>query len=154
LAELGSIYEEETRQGTRGRDLRAEVHYPARALGDSDGVWVDVARLLSVDGEQVARTPSSFDREGKILLRLPEDFPAGGALRLRGQGETPAGGGPAGDLFVQVTIDGARKRRPKLPKLRTDYSALATPDAGPSAVMIAAVTLGGGLALYWLASTI
>jgi len=152
VAELGSIYEGDTREGVRGRDLRVEVRYPAYALGDAEGIWVDVPLSLPVEGELVARTPSAFDREGKVLLRLPENFPRGGALRLRGQGESPSGGGPAGDLFVQVQIDEEAKRTTAL---RGVFGAgLPALPAGPSTPVIIAVALGGAATLYWIATTI
>ncbi len=151
MAELGSIYEADTRQGARGRDLRVEVRYPGHALGDSEGIWIDIPLNLPVEGELVARTPSGFDREGKVLLRLPENFPKGGALRLRGQGETPEGGGPAGDLFVQVQIDDQAKPATFGRPLGQSLPAL---PAGPSTPVLLAIALGGGAALYWLATTI
>ncbi len=151
MAELGSIYEADTRQGARGRDLRVEVVYPSYALGDSEGVWIDVPLNLPVEGELVARTPSAFDREGKVLLRLPENFPEGGALRLRGQGESPEGGGPAGDLFVQVRIDDQARPTTLRGPLGSSLPAL---PAGPSTPVLIARALGGAATLYWLATTI
>ena len=152
MAELGSIYEADTRKGARGRDLRVEVRYPAHALGDGEGVWIDVPLNLPVEGELVARTPSAFDREGKVLLRLPESFPKGGALRLRGQGETPEGGGPAGDLFVQVEIDASARASTALgTALGAGLPAL---PGGPSTPVLIAVALGGAATLYWIATTI
>lgn len=152
MAELGSIYEADTREGARGRDLRVEVRYPAHALGDSEGVWIDVPERLPVEGDLVARTPSAFDREGKVLLRLPENFPKGGALRLRGQGETPPGGGPAGDLFVQVVID---EQASPMTALRGALGGgMPALPAGPSTPVIIALALGGAATLYWVATTI
>ncbi|HGG56395.1 MAG TPA: hypothetical protein ENK31_01220 [Nannocystis exedens] len=152
MAELGSIYEADTRSGARGRDLHAQVVYPVAALGSSEGVWIDVPLDLMVDGELVRRTPSPFDRDSQVLLRLPAGFPEGGALRLRGQGETPASGGPAGDLFVQIEFGG------ELPAMRGLVKNAATiwpalPNA-PSPSMIVVITLGGAALLYWVAATL
>lgn len=104
MAELGSIYDESPSAGERGRDLRVSVRYPAWALGDAEGAWIDVPDQVTVDGESVPRTASPHDRPGQVLLRLPESFPEGGFLRLRGQGERPPGGA-AGDLFLEINFD-------------------------------------------------
>ncbi len=153
MAELGSIFEVDTRTGARGRDLRAKVIYPLAALGHDEGVWVEVPLELRVDGELVRRTPSPFDRGSQVLLRLPEGFPEGGALRLRGQGETPTGGGRAGDLFVQVEFGGElpASMRGLVKNAATVWPAL--PNA-PSPPMIVALTLGGAALLYWVAATL
>ena len=111
MAELGSIFEPE-REGPRGRDVRVRVSCPAWALGDPEGVELEVPAVVEIDGERVARTRSGFDVGERIRVNLPDGFPDGGTLRLRGQGETPARGGRAGDLLVTVAIDGAARVRP------------------------------------------
>ena len=153
MAALGSIYEADTRSGARGRDLRAQVVYPIAALGNGEGIWVEVPLELRVEGELVRRTPSPFDRDSQVLLRLPEGFPEGGALRLRGQGETPKSGGPAGDLFVQVQFGGELGSSMRALAKSAAATLPALPNA-PSASMIVALTLGGAALLYWAASTI
>ncbi|MBK8263909.1 MAG: hypothetical protein IPK80_21555 [Nannocystis sp.] len=105
MAELGSIFEAETHDGARGRDLRAKVRYPGWALGDPEGVSVEVPLELEIDGEMARRTRSPYDEGALIRLNLPENFPDGGTLRLRGQGESVAEGRP-GDLLVTVSIGG------------------------------------------------
>ena len=112
MAELGSIFEPEG-EGPRGRDVRVRVRCPAWALGDPEGVELEVPAAVEIDGERVARTRSGFDAGERIRVNLPDGFPDGGTLRLRGQGETPAGGGRAGDLLVTVAIDEAARVRPE-----------------------------------------
>jgi len=105
VAELGSIFEPEASEGARGRDLRALVRCPGWALGDPEGVTLEVPMEMEVEGEMATRTRSPHDEGAMIRLNLPENFPDGGTLRLRGQGESVAQG-RAGDLLLTVRIDG------------------------------------------------
>lgn len=115
MAELGSIFEPETSGGVRGPDLRVRVTCPAWALGDPDGVLLDVPASIEVDGAAIPRVRSPFDDGDPIRVTLPETFPDGGTLRLRGQGGAPAGEGRPGDLLVTIVLDAAAARPPALP---------------------------------------
>lgn len=105
MAELGSIFEPETPGGVRGADLRVRVTCPTWALGDPDGVLLEVPSTIEVDGVAIPRVRSPFDEGDRIRVTLPESFPDGGTLRLRGQGGAPAGDGRPGDLLVTIALD-------------------------------------------------
>ncbi|NVB38913.1 hypothetical protein G6O69_13810 [Pseudenhygromyxa sp. WMMC2535] len=107
MTELGSIFEAaqaelgQEDEAAGGVDLRVSIEVPRAALGH--GVRVRVPQRLAGGGDLVERVIDAADPE-RVIVHLPEQLPAGAVLRLRGQGASAAPGGPAGDLFLAVTL--------------------------------------------------
>jgi hypothetical protein len=134
VAELGNVLEPEV-QGPHGEDLTTTVDVPRGALGDPDGLWVDVPRKLAHAGELVERVVDEAEGE-RVLLRLPEAFPENGAIKFRGQGGAHDTG-PPGDLILRVhlTDELFEGRGPESSHLR-EWVVLALIAAGAGAVWV------------------
>lgn len=109
--ELGSVFDGEASASSKARDLRWEVGVPPHALGQGQGVWVDIPDKLPLRQQPEERAPRQIrddDPPGQILLHLPENLPSGATLRLRGQGEAGQDRA-AGDLYLTIRLDPAAK---------------------------------------------
>jgi curved DNA-binding protein len=70
----------------------------------------DLIYELPVTLEELSRTANkiiSYQMDGRqeqVSVKIPAGIPAGHKLRLKGKGEPSPYGGPAGDLFIQISV--------------------------------------------------
>jgi DnaJ-class molecular chaperone len=84
----------------RGRKRATQV------AGEDLTARIQVPFKLAIEG---GKTDVRIDRDGKaetISVTIPQGLPDGARMRLRGQGLPGSGGGPAGDLLLEVGVDG------------------------------------------------
>lgn len=137
MSQLGSIFEPDTGDGPRGRDLRAEVSVPAWVCGHPYGHEVEVPRDLPAAGGYVRRA-DGHERGDTVHLRLPHDFPVDGTLRLRGLGEA-GDGGRNGDLLLTVHVEPGERSAPPKPVTWSPGQVVATTPAAPRALVVVVV---------------
>lgn len=117
MAQLGDIFSDSEGEigGPRGPNLKVRVSVPRAGLGDPDGAAVTIGRDHVLGSRRIERVlkPEAGDAETTVRLRLPEAFASGSVVRVRGQGGRWTGEGPgrAGDLLVEVTLDGPAPRQ-------------------------------------------
>jgi hypothetical protein len=154
VGELGSVFDDDDGELTRGPDLRVSVEVPLAALGAT--LRAPVPSRIAADGELVERVVLHGEDPNTLELHLPEQLPERAVLRLRGQGGALEGGG-AGDLLVVVELVDRPPRDTELITRRATGLSRRPGDvlAGTSTdgaditwwVLMGLVLLGGGVLL-------
>lgn len=147
MAELGSVFEDDSDAGPRGPDLRVSVEVPRAALGAT--FHAPVPARIAVDGELVERAVLEGDVPGQVVLHLPEQLPERALLRLRGQGGLAPDAAP-GDLLVLVELVDRPAREDERIIRNPAAMMVRASDDGPTMdvtwwVLLALALLGGGV---------
>jgi curved DNA-binding protein len=99
-----------------GSSLRGEDHH-ARVLLDIEDAWRGATRQVELRAPQLQPDGRVRLVERTLQVRIPAGVKPGQMIRLAGQGGPGHGGAPAGDLFLEVTLQAH-------PRWRVDGSTL------------------------------
>lgn len=92
--------------GLSGNNSRGRTGFrPRQRPGEDRELPADISLEEAYQGgTRVVTTPSANGQSRRVEVKIPPGVKSGARIRLAGEGDPGVGGGPAGDLYLVVTV--------------------------------------------------